>query len=60
MMSDSRLPIGDKNFDYDNLPLDKAVDLFQHLSDTGKIWEMKNDYIIKLHSLVENGYVIMR
>ena len=52
MMSDSRLPIGDKNFDYDNLPLDKAVDLFQHLSDTGKIWEMKNDYIIKLHSLV--------
>ena len=52
---------GTKNaLEYEDLAFEKRVDLFQHLSDTGKIWSMENSYIIQLNRLVDSGYVITR
>tara|TARA_R110000824_G_scaffold305010_5_gene492801 strand:- start:152 stop:331 length:180 start_codon:yes stop_codon:yes gene_type:complete len=44
----------------EDLAFEKRVDLFQYLSDTGKIWSMENSYIIQLHRLVDSGYVITK
>lgn len=47
-------------FEGGKLSFEKTVDLFQWLSDTGKIWKMNNTYVVQMYDFIDNGYVVKR
>jgi|TARA_E500000305_G_C3999201_1_gene226362 hypothetical protein len=49
-----------ESFEKGKLPLDNQITLFQKIIDSGMLWTMKNDYILKANNLIDDGYVIQR
>ena len=47
-----------ESFEQGSLPLDNQINLFQKIIDSGMLWTMKNDYIVKANNLIDDGYVI--
>jgi len=42
------------------LSFENTVYLFQHLVDSGKIINMKNDYYASANNLIDLGHVVLR
>jgi hypothetical protein len=49
-----------ESFEQGKLPLDNQINLFQKIIDSGMLWTMNNDYIVKANNLIDDGYVIQR
>jgi len=49
-----------ESFEQGRLPFDNQVNFFQKIIDSGMLWTMKSDYILKANSLIDDGYVIQR
>lgn len=49
-----------ESFEQGKLPLDNQINLFQKIIDSGMLWTMNSDYIVKANNLIDDGYVIQR
>lgn len=49
-----------ESFEQGKLPLDNQVNLFQKIIDSGMLWTMNSDYIVKANNLIDDGYIIQR
>jgi hypothetical protein len=47
-----------ESFEQGKLPLDNQINLFQKIIDSGMLWTMNNDDIVKANNLIDDGYVI--
>ena len=48
------------HFQQDTLPLDSEINRFQKIIDSGMLWALDNEDIVKANNLINNGYIIQR
>ena len=49
-----------QSFQQETLPLDSEINQFQKIIDSGMLWTLNNDDIVKANNLIDNGYIIQR
>ena len=47
-------------YELGTLPLDRTIQLFQKLVDSGELVHMKSEYYIQANSLIDFGHIIRK
>ena len=59
-MENSSLSEQLKQYERGKLSFENTVNMFQHLADSGKIINMKNDYYASMNRLIDLGHIVLK